>query len=42
LATYGAESWTQNKDIAKWLATFERKILRRMFGGIKLHENLRN
>jgi hypothetical protein len=33
VATYGAESWTLNKDIAKWLATFERKVLRRMFGG---------
>ena len=36
LATYRAESWTLNKDIAKWLSTFERKVLRSMFGGIKL------
>ena len=25
-ATYGAESWTLNKGIAKWLAAFERKL----------------
>jgi hypothetical protein len=30
-----------NKDIAKWLATVERKILRRIFGGIKVNENWR-
>jgi hypothetical protein len=39
--TYGAESWTLNKDIAKQLANFERKVLRRMFGGIKVNENRR-
>ena len=39
MATYGAESWTLNKDIAKRLAAFERKLLRRMFGGIKINEN---
>ena len=38
LATYGAESWTPNKDIAKRLAPFERKVLRRMFGEIKINE----
>jgi len=38
VATYGEEFWTLNKDIAKWLATFERKVLRRMFGGIKINE----
>jgi hypothetical protein len=27
--------------IAKWLAAFERKVLRRMFGGIKVNENWR-
>jgi len=41
VAIYGAESWTMNKDIVKWLAIFERKDLRRMFGGIKVHENWR-
>jgi hypothetical protein len=41
VATYGAESWALNEDIAKWQATFERKVLRRMFGGIKLNENWR-
>jgi len=29
-----------NKDIAKWLATFERKVLR-MLGGIEVHRNWR-
>lgn len=29
-----------NKDIAKQLAAFERKVLRRMFGGIKINKNL--
>jgi len=28
VATYGAESWTLNKDIAKRLAAFELKGLR--------------
>jgi len=27
------------KVIAKWLAAFERKVLRRMFGGIIVNEN---
>ena len=26
VATYGAEYWALNVDIAKWLATFERKL----------------
>ena len=33
VATYRAESWTLNKDMAKRLATFGRKVLRRMFAG---------
>jgi hypothetical protein len=37
VATYGAESRILNKDIAKRLATFEIKIVRRMFGGIKVN-----
>jgi hypothetical protein len=40
LATYGAGSWTLDKDIAKRMATFERKVLR-MSGGIKVSENWR-
>jgi len=36
---YGAESLTLNKEMVTWLATFERKVLRRMFGGIKLYGN---
>jgi hypothetical protein len=39
VATYGAESWTLNQDIAKQLATSERKVLRAIFWGIKVHEN---
>jgi len=41
LATYRAESWTLNKDMAKRLAALERKALRRMSGGIKVYENWR-
>jgi hypothetical protein len=41
VVTYGAEVWTLNKDIAKGLAVFERKILRRTFGAIKVNENWR-
>jgi len=38
---YRAESWTLNKGTAKWLAAFERKVLRRMFGGINGNKNWR-
>jgi hypothetical protein len=41
VATSAAESWTLNKDIAKWLAALERRVLRRMFGGIKENDNWR-
>ena len=41
VATYGAECWILNKDIAKRLTTIERKVLRRMFGGIEVNENWR-
>jgi hypothetical protein len=41
VATYGSEPLTLNKDIAKRLAAFGRKVLRRMFGRIKLNENWR-
>jgi hypothetical protein len=41
VATYVTESWTQNKDVDERLATFERKILIRMFGVIKVTENWR-
>jgi hypothetical protein len=30
-----------SKDIAKWFAAFERKVLRKMFEGIKVNENWR-
>jgi hypothetical protein len=36
-ATYEAGSWTVNNDVDKRLATFERKVLRRLFGGIKVN-----
>jgi hypothetical protein len=35
---HGAESLALNKDTAKRLAAFERKVLKRMFGGIKVNE----
>ena len=41
MATYKAESWTPNKDIAKRLATLEKKVVRRMSGVIKVKENWR-
>jgi protein involved in ribonucleotide reduction len=41
VATYGAESWTLSKDIAKPLATFQRKVLGMISGGIKVNENWR-
>ena len=41
LVTDGAVFWTWNNDIAKRLAALERKVLRRMFGGIEVYENLR-
>jgi len=34
----GANSWTLNKDIAKRLAIFERKVLKRTFWGSKAKE----
>jgi len=37
---YIAESWTLNEDIARQLAAFERKVLRRV-GGIKVNVNWR-
>jgi hypothetical protein len=36
VATYGAESWILNKDAAKRLAAFERKVLRIIFGEVML------
>jgi hypothetical protein len=41
VTTYEAESWTLHKDIAKWLAAIERKVLRRMLVGIEVNENWR-
>jgi len=41
VATYAAESRTLNKDIAKRLVSFERKVLRRMLEGIKVNKNWR-
>jgi hypothetical protein len=39
VAIYGAESRKLNKDTAKGLVSFERNVLRRMFGEIKVNEN---
>jgi len=33
-ATYRAKSLTWNGNTAKWLAAFERKVLRKMFWGV--------
>lgn len=41
VATYGAELGTVNKDIAKQLAAFEWRVLRRISGGITVNKNLR-
>jgi len=30
VATHGAETWTVNRVIAKWLATLERRVLKGM------------
>jgi hypothetical protein len=40
VTTYGAEPETLNKDIAKQLTACERKVLRRMSGGIMVHKNV--
>jgi hypothetical protein len=41
VAKLRAEFWILNTDIANRLAAFERKVLRRMFGAIKLNGNWR-
>ena len=41
VVTSGAEFWTLNKDVANRLAAFGRKLVRRMFGGIKVNGNWR-
>jgi hypothetical protein len=38
VATNGTESWALNKGVAKQLVTIEIKNLRKMFGGITVHE----
>jgi hypothetical protein len=41
VATYGAESRTLNKDTAKRLTAFGRKVLRIMFRRINVNKNWR-
>jgi hypothetical protein len=41
VATYGAESWTWNRDVAKQQAAVERNALRRINEEIKVNENWR-
>jgi len=41
VGTNGELSWALNKDVVKILAAFERKVLRRMFGRIKVNEKWR-
>jgi hypothetical protein len=38
---YGPESWTLNKDVGNRLYALERKVLSKMFEGIKENENWR-
>jgi hypothetical protein len=40
VATCGVELWALGKEIAERLATFERKVLRRMFGRISSKRKL--
>jgi hypothetical protein len=35
--TYGAEAWTMSSETGKWLAIFERKVLRKILGAIKIN-----
>ena len=35
--TYGSETWTLNKQAANILSTFERRILRRIYGPIQVN-----
>jgi len=35
VATYGAESWTLDKDMAKWLATYERSFKKNVWRELK-------
>jgi hypothetical protein len=39
VATYGAEFWTLNKDIAKRLASLGKNVLRRMSVGKEVKGN---
>jgi hypothetical protein len=36
IITYGAEAWTMSSEISKRLAVFERKVLRKILGAIKI------
>jgi hypothetical protein len=35
LLTYGSETWTPSKNLENALSTFERKILRRIYGPVQ-------
>jgi hypothetical protein len=39
VATYRVKSWTLNEVVDKQLATFERKVLSRVFGVTTVNEN---
>jgi len=41
VTTYGAGSWSVFEVTAKWLAAFERGVLRRRFGLIQVNKILR-
>jgi hypothetical protein len=37
IITYGAEAWTTSSETGKWLAVFERKVLRKILRTIKIN-----
>jgi hypothetical protein len=37
IITYGAEAWTMSSETGKRLAVFERKVLRKILGAIKIN-----
>ena len=37
--TYGVKAWTMNVEIIKRLAVFERKVLRKILGAVRIDDN---
>jgi hypothetical protein len=42
IITFGAEAWTLNYGLCNWWAVFERKILRWIFGAVKINNQWRS